>query len=108
MGLKGRKRLYLCCQKNQRPFLEARVKEKGNGRWILHDRMEDAELVLVIGDTRTPEMEREILQAGRLGISLEYINEKFISMEIYEALLSNRKEVQPSRTERMKTHDRER
>lgn len=108
MSLKGMKGLYLCCQKYQRPFVEGRIRERGEGRWILHDRLEDADLVLVIGSAKTPEMEQEILQAGRLGISLEYVNEKFFSQEIYEALLSNRKEVQVSRTERAKSHDRER
>lgn len=96
MSVEGNKRMYICCQNNQKPFYK------------VIDRMDEADRVLVVGEAGTGQMEEEILEAKRLGISLHYVTEKFAAEEFEDALLSNRKQIIVRKTEKIKSHERER
>lgn len=108
MGIQAKRKLYLCCERNQKPFFKAKAESLYGDKWILHDRLEEADLIMVIGKKRTADMEQEIIQGNQLGISVQYVNERFINEEIYDALLSNRKEIKIRQTEKSKSHERER
>ena len=108
MSVEVNRRMYICCQNNQKPFYKAQAKAVYGEKWLIIDRMDEADRVLVVGEAGTGQMEEEILEAKRLGISLHYVTEKFAAEEFEDALLSNRKQIEVRRTEKVKTHERER
>ena len=45
--------MYICCQNNQKPFYKAQAKAVYGEKWLIIDRMDEADLVLVVGEAGT-------------------------------------------------------
>lgn len=98
-------KMYLCCPKHLKPMMKAEAEMRYKERYLLRDDLEDADLVYVVGDC-TEEMEQELVRANRAGIPIVYANEKFRNEKVYEALLSNKKQVCVMRKEKSNVKER--
>ena len=76
-------------------------------KWELTEQLERADLMAVVRNGGlTEEMKQMIKRAEELNIDIDYFDEGFIKREVQEAVL--RGNIMIQRTERAKTHGRER
>ena len=92
-------------KKHRRLVLEA--KAQVYKKWELTEQLERADLMAVVRNGGlTEEMKQMIKRAEELNIDIDYFDEGFIKREVQEAVL--RGNIMIQRTERAKTHGRER
>ncbi len=88
MKLKSFSRYYLICNKNKKRLIKEKLRALKK-TMIFVESLYEADQVLVIGDI-TKEMQHEISDAGRYGMTIEKISEKELdTFYIQERVLQN-------------------
>lgn len=99
------KKVFICCSADRRLVLGA--KAQVYKKWELTEQLERADLMAVVRNGGlTEEMKQMIKRAEELNIDIDYFDEGFMKREVQEAVL--RGNIMIQRTERAKTHGRER
>lgn len=99
------KKVFICCSADRRLVLEA--KAQVYKKWELTEQLERADLMAVVRNGGlTEEMKQMIKRAEELNIDIDYFDEGFMKREVQETVL--RGNIMIQRTERAKTHGRER
>lgn len=100
-----KRKTYICCCSDKRSFYEAKIGAEHPEQYILQDKMEGADLVIVCGPV-TEQMEREMEEACRKKIRTVYDGRDRNTYR--DAILSNKKSVEVQRPRRTKSFQRER
>ena len=107
------KKIYICCTKDQRPYLEAKAESIFGDRCQVVNNIGDAETAYIIWPTDITQanLQEELFRAEELGVSLQYVNRDFINEDIYEKMLYDKPVIDKKyekRTERKRTQEMER
>lgn len=86
-SLKLARRLYLICSEEERPFAREHIERLYNKyNSVTVSSMGDAEMVLVIGG-KSESMTQDLLEAEKLGLSIEYMDQSLMSEAMKEDML---------------------